>query len=379
MFKRVIANLLSGIDSSAPEPNYFAFEDSRALTKEEEGADMLLTQQKEAQNQNTQVKANAVLQADIQSDHQQKFYSFLFGEVTKQTLTDPLTEQVYEGLDGLFVEPSPILNALPVLPHSVTTLMREMNNPDFNVDTLIDIINHEPSMAANVIKLANSAGLRRGDKAVTDLKSAFMVMGSQGLMNGVVSSYLKNFVPAATVYYRKFGENIWQHCLTTAEYAQHLSTQYQAKLDANSAYFIGLICNLGEMVIFQVLLEAFEHVDPEHAPNTLAFQLMLIKHAKKLSYDIAVYWQLPEVIVRALYMQLNYSKRSAKEFLEGIEKAHLRPENQLGFVVYQANLLAELSALLSCGKLNSEQYQQSVKLLIGSEQAQAFGLSMVAS
>ncbi|WP_448568081.1 HDOD domain-containing protein [Thalassotalea ganghwensis] len=377
MFKRVIESLFSDTLQTATSANYFYFEESRPQTesvdKKDDGRSVIGSSYPPVK------PSKVIVQADIQADHLRSFYGFLFGEVIDNSLADPLTDQVYQAIENLFVEPSPLLEALPVLPYSVTTLMKELNNPDFNVDILIDIISHEPSMAADVIKLANSAGIHRGAKPVTDLKSAFMAMGSQGLMEGVVRSYLKNFVPSATIYYRRFGENIWQHCLTTAEYAKQLALINDPKQDANSAYFIGLICNLGEMIIFQILLDAFEYVGPEHNPNTLAFQQMLIKHAKKLSYDIATYWQFPETITRALSLQLTFARHSAKDYLSGSEISHKLPDNQLAFIVYQANLLAELTVLLSSGKLDTQGYQERLEMLNGSEKAQQFGLTLLSS
>lgn len=343
MFAKLVKSLFPSLTTKKVEANYHYFETSRA---EEDGlskktVDDIQKQLNTSAENNTLITSSVIKKAGITDAQREQFFSYLFGDVSSQVVLDPLSEFVSKKIESLLVyprdNPQLIFNSLPVLPLSVTTIMAEINKPDFDVNVLITTISQEPSMATEVIKLANSAGFQRSSKPVTDLKSAFMAMGSKGLLQGVIYSYLKRFVPSPNVYYKQFGDKIWQHCLQCGAIAQAAVASSDIKEQANTAYFVGLVCNLGVMVIFQIMIEAFSHVSPDEQPNTLAFQLLVERYGQRLSFEIAKYWQLPEPILRALALQLKIKPETPRE--------KVLPQNRLGFFIYEANKLSELQAL----------------------------------
>ncbi|UTT86423.1 HDOD domain-containing protein [Vibrio pelagius] len=264
------------------------------------------------------------------SPHEADFLNYLFGESRLNTESDPFSDFVAARIEKLILSPKALLNELPVMPASITTLMSEMKRDDFNVTTLLSVIDKEPSMAADMIKLANSARYRRSEKEVTDLKSAFMNMGSQGLIEGVINTYLKEFSPTLNIYWRQFGEKIWDHSLQTACYSRELLTNSTSKEDESTAYFVGLIRNLGKMIIFQVMVEAFHHVDPSVPPNSTAFKRLINCYSIKLTYTLAKFWELPEPVLLAIAYQES-------------QKFAATP---LAIAVREANYLSELQSLL---------------------------------
>ncbi|GHE91905.1 HDOD domain-containing protein [Thalassotalea profundi] len=340
MFKALINRLFPSFVKKKGDINYHYFETSRAEEANSSKNSIDHIQQHLNRNKNNEIiKVSSVIKrTELSSSHSEQFFVYLFGEINTQTLLDPLSDYVSRTIEGLLIYPqdSPqlIFNSLPVLPRSVTTLMSEINTPDFDVNILIEVIKQEPSIAAEVIKLANSAGFQRSDKPVTDLKSAFMAMGSQGLLEGVLYSFLKNFTPKGNVYYKQFGEKIWQHCLKCGAISKLIVLNSEMKEHANTAYFIGLICNLGEMIIFQIMIDAFSHVSPDVQPNSLAFKLMVEKYAKRLSFEIAKYWKLPDPIIRALGLQLKINAETPRN--------KVLEHNKLGCFIYEANKMSEL-------------------------------------
>ena len=248
-------------------------------------------------------------------------------------------------IERLIRSPKALLNELPVMPASLTTLMAELQSDEFDIDALLRVIEREPSMAADVIKLANSAFYKRGEKQVTDLKTAFLNMGSQGLVEGVVNSYMKNFTPGNNIYWRHFGEKIWNHSVQTASFSKELMKDSSFQEDQAAAYFVGLIRNLGKMIIFQMMVEAFKHVDPSVPPNSLALKRLMNSYSIRLTYTIAKFWELPESVLTAL----GYQESSRYEC------------TPLGQAVFEANYLSELKYLLEEQVIEAEQFKTRCK------------------
>ncbi|MEZ8025477.1 HDOD domain-containing protein [Vibrio sp. 1F255] len=277
--------------------------------------------------------------------HDGEFLDYLFGESRLRTESDPFSDFVACQIERLIRSPKALLNELPVMPASVTTLMGELQSDEFDVDALLRVIEREPSMAADVIKLANSAFYKRSEKQVTDLKTAFLNMGSQGLIEGVVNSYMKNFTPGNNIYWRHFGEKIWNHSVQTASFSKELMKDSSSQEEQAAAYFVGLIRNLGKMIIFQMMVEAFKHVDPSVPPNSLALKRLMNSYSIRLTYTIAKFWELPESVLTAI----GYQESSRYEC------------TPLGQAVFEANYLSELCYLREEQTIEVEQFKRRCK------------------
>ncbi|QFT11820.1 HDOD domain-containing protein [Vibrio sp. THAF190c] len=331
MFKRVLQTLFPSLKGQPSKTS-------------QESANNVESQ---SQLQQSEVAQTATSQHTLRADkplspHDADFLNYLFGESRLNTESDPFSDFVAARIEKLLLSPKALLNELPVMPASITTLMSELKSEDFNVETLLKVIDKEPSMAADMIKLANSARYRRSEKEVTDLKTAFMNMGSQGLIEGVINAYLKEFSPTLNIYWRQFGEKIWDHSLQTACYSRELLKDSTSKEDESTAYFVGLIRNLGKMIIFQVMLEAFRHVDPSVPPNSTAFKRLINSYSIKLTYTLAKFWELPESVLLAIAYQES-------------QKFSATP---LAIAVLEANYLSELQSLLRSEIIDLETFEK---------------------
>ncbi|WP_114327077.1 HDOD domain-containing protein [Candidatus Colwellia aromaticivorans] len=71
---------------------------------------------------------------------------------------------------------------------------------------------------------------------------------------------------------------MWKHSFTTGVIAKELINRSEYKQESAQGYLIGLICNLGDMIIYQLLMESFAYVHPDCQPNSFAFKNLLIKN-----------------------------------------------------------------------------------------------------
>ncbi len=348
MFNKVVELLFP-----ANETNYFYFENSKKTAND-------LEQQAEAELSRARKKEPLCL-TSVEERHQLAFYDFLFGKSSAKLQQDDLSLFIANKVEALLSNPDDILAAIPLLPASVNKLMEQLNNGEFDTQVLVELIEQEPSIAAKVIELANSSYYKRSDKEILDLKSAFMQLGTNGLIEGVINGFIGKLTPPSQVYFKQYGNKIWQHSLTSGVIAKDLIKASAYKSEAAQGYLIGLISNLGDMIIFQILMQAFSYVHPDCQPNSAAFKALMQKKSKQLTYKIAKHWNFPPSILEALALQTKLTQSSML--------ASAFNKRTTACFVYEANIISELTMMFEQGELTEDELNEAAEELLYSDEA----------
>lgn len=344
MFKSLVQSVFPSVASNQGlTPDYASFERTRVTTSE----DPLEEQSKKLQPE-TVPKAGP-------------FYDYLFGDSSQLTSQDPLSQFVANKINELILQPEALLADLPVMPTSVATVISLLENQDFDLNELLSVIEQEPSMAAEMVKLANSSKYKRGEKQVTDLQKAFMCMGAEGLKEGVVVVFLKKFSASSNLYFKQFGEKIWNHSFNSAQYSQKLAEQCLSPEDVNTVYLVGLLRNLGTMVIFQLMIEAFKYVDPDAQPNSASFKWLMAEQSLNLTITIAKHWQLPTKIIEILSAQ----SKDNKEQVAG------------ALCIFEANIISEAKCLLDGRRIAPDIFAKYTDAKLSRDFAKTFALTLL--
>jgi HD-like signal output (HDOD) protein len=356
VFGQLLTSLFPSFTKSKATPNYLVFE--QAKSADSEHVEDLI--QSISTNEPV-IDTPKLYDSDLLN---QKFYQYLFGYNETADKNSELCLFVANKIEPALTKPKVLVDCLPVLPVSVTTLLSELKKDDFNTDVLIEVIEKEPSIAGKVIELANTPFYHRGNKEITDLKSAFMCMGSKGLIEGVINGFVSQLTPQSNVYFKQFGEKIWQHSLDTGQLAKYL-LENENKSDLSGAgYFVGLILNLGHMVIFQLMMEAFAFIDPESKPDADFFQNIINKYSLQLTYQIAKYWALPGSLLESLIVQMKVNSLSVLE-----KASNTYP---IAAAVYEGNTLSIIETLFNQKKLTKKEVQLLANSLIYSSAAKSY-------
>lgn len=230
------------------------------------------------------------------------------------------------------------LKRLPQLPATTARLLGELNDPDISVDSILRLVNRDVGLAAEMLKLANSVYFRRSDQEVTNLRQAVVVVGLNGLKQMLANLVLGEVVKIKPIYFRMFGQQLWQHSEECAIACSKLAAGQQA--DSYTAYLLGLVHDVGKIVMFQLLLEAFRSVHPGVEPRPHVLVKLITERSAPLSHLVAQSWEFPRPILDALR-----------------EQAQRTPEEErsaLGRTLYFGNLLSEAHLLLRRGRFQPE-------------------------
>ncbi len=356
MFGRLLTSLFPSFTKTKVTPNYHVFEQAEQAGKE----------QVESFIESVSTKEPVINRPKIYDEQflNQAFYQYLFGKHEHVVKNDELCTFVAKRIEPALNDPKLLFDCLPVLPVSLTTLLAELKKDEFNTDVLIEVIEKEPSIAGKVIELANTPFYHRGSNEITDLRTAFMCMGAKGLVEGVINGFVSQLTPQSSVYYKQFGAKIWQQSLNTGQLTKYLLEHENLQEQAATGYFVGLILNLGHMVIFQLMMEAFSVVDPDSKPDIEFFQNIINKYSLTLTYKIARYWQLPNSLLESIAVQMKINS------LNILKKATLN--YPIAAAVHEGNTLSMLETLHTQGTLSAKEVTLLATNLISSEEGKEY-------
>lgn len=355
MFNKLINTLFSPFKDKK-DPNFLYFEETKNA-KEEDQEDAV----SDFQDLLTAKANNLIL---IEEILQKEFYNYLFGQSPPTNQHDELSLYISNEIDNVLMNPKSVLDSLPVLPVSLTSIIEQLNNKEFDVEGLLQLIEQDAVIAVKVIELANSSYYNRQNKEITALKSAFMLLGSNGLMEGVINGFVSKLAPKSNIYFKQYGEKIWKHSLSTGQIARDIINMSPFQTESAQGYLIGLLCNLGDMVIYQLMIETFNFVHPDCQPNSFAFKEVMFKNSKKLAYYCAKYWNLPTPILDCLMLQVKIKKSSML--------SNIYNKRPIACYIYEANIISELITMYESRAIDEETLIEAKDFVIFSDEAKQY-------
>lgn len=189
-----------------------------------------------------------------------------------------------------FLQEATVLPPIPQTVHKALSLLRDSN---LDVTYLADVLSADQVLSAQVLRWSNSAyyGMRR---QIMTVHQAIVVLGldviRQMMMLSSVSGHLNQALPG---YGLAKGE-LWNHALGTALGAQLISQQQALQVD-EEAYFAGLLCDIGKLVLEKHFCEIELHTPEREHQSFLELERACfgMDHAR-LGAELARHWQLPE-------------------------------------------------------------------------------------
>lgn len=192
---------------------------------------------------------------------------------------------------------------LPTVPELYAKFNKMIENPTISNKKIADLILKDPSMVSKVLRLSNSA-MYSVRQEITNLASAITFLGVETLKNLILQISLVRVFNFDDEQVPQFSINtFWEHSLSTAYFATHLSKRLG--LPPNEHYYIGgLLHDIGKLVIYQYYPEKFKDVIlmqvKEKQVDIIAEEVVLgVTHT-----DIGVYfarnWKFKNEIVEAI-------------------------------------------------------------------------------
>jgi len=273
------------------------------------------------------------------------FYDVMFDTNKVQQPMNILEEKALEQVRTVLNEPGHLKKHIPTLPAMLIKLLETLKNPYSDVFDFVDILEKDPAFAAEVLRVANSARYCKADQEIRSLKRAVSLLGLSGLSKIATTLLMASVIPCKPMYYKMFGRQIWVHSMHCAILCELLAGSHDE--DEFDAYFIGLIHDMGKIVVFNCLCEALGMVMIDCSPGTKIFKQLMSETSTELSAYIAKEWQLPKIYCEALAQQSINQQSTIKEAVTPLAK-----------LLNQANTLSEAYLMQVKGMVTDDELDQ---------------------
>lgn len=190
---------------------------------------------------------------------------------------------------------------LPPFPMVMQRAVQLLENPETSAQDVVDVIQYDPSITANVLKLCNSAlfGLPR---TIYSIRDAVVLLGFNQVLEIVLShASLRFFSVPLRGYGLEVGE-LWHHSVASALLPKIVGKRLNRETKAIH-FTAALLHDVGKIVMSPYLYEHLEEIQRAMTAN-LSFpeaeKLVLgIDHAEVGSW-LSEQWAFPKIIVSAI-------------------------------------------------------------------------------
>jgi len=190
---------------------------------------------------------------------------------------------------------------LPTLPVIALKAIELTRAPEFDNKDVVSLIEKDPVLAAQVLKLCNSAALATREPCKS-IGQAVTRLGSNNLRNTLVEISARRLFESHDPKIAATVKALWEHSRAVAQLAQRVAALSSAE-DGETAYLAGLLHDVGKPVVATMLLEAEGQITQRNPKLWIDFSTwmdVVQRCHRPIGCELAKKWQLPEEIQKAI-------------------------------------------------------------------------------
>jgi len=274
----------------------------------------------------------------MRSNNFLNYDDLILAGVTSQKAPNRLAMDVLFDVQEKLSSSTKLSHYIPSTPTQLVDVLKILRSSETKLVDLINIVIAKPILSAEIIKMANSAIRGKGSKAIESLRQAVLLLGLSKSFRLTLRFLIAELITANFDAKDAFINNVWQHSLHCATFNQLLAPHfYQDELDG---YFIGLVHDLGKVVIYSCMVNAFKQLGPGSLPDLKMYKVLFKEFANEVALFIAWQWQLPE------------------DYCEALAQQSITKRNLLAEMLYSADKASETYLLWLKGEMSQTQQQQ---------------------
>lgn len=210
----------------------------------------------------------------------------------KDDITDSIGEMMPQIKEGLTL--------VPPLPHVVTQLLKEIQNPNATAASVGGIAASDPAMAASMIRTVNSAAFGLSRK-ITSVAEAVNFLGFTCVKSMVLRLHLEQMLNSAGKKSNEDVEDLWIHSLVVSYLADALARKVPG-VDRGFVSTLALLHDIGKLLVqtqFPREAELLRGSSGDQSQLSREVRVLGVDHAT-LGANLAAKWGLPGDLVKAI-------------------------------------------------------------------------------
>ncbi|MES2309260.1 MAG: HDOD domain-containing protein [Verrucomicrobiota bacterium] len=200
-------------------------------------------------------------------------------------------------LEGLIRRPG----SIPSLPMVYHHIQRVVNDPDANIEKIVEIIGEDPGLTVRLLRLANSS-FYGFPQQIYILDEAVRLIGLKQVRDLCFGTVLIHLFPKDKVD-PEFMEHFWKHNIACG-IASRLIAQFRQQRNIDQYFIMGLVHDIGKLPIAIHMPEEFDAILKEVTSNgSPMYQI----ERKVLGYDhsevgglILNEWKMPDSLIQVV-------------------------------------------------------------------------------
>jgi putative nucleotidyltransferase with HDIG domain len=213
---------------------------------------------------------------------------------------------------------------VPSLPAAALKCMQLIRNPDFSLQDAVAVIERDPILTAQIIKMANSAALASREP-VRNVLQALGRIGVKRLGAFLVEACARTVFESRDPRILAASRGLWDHSLAVAMLAKKIVSLSKAG-DADTAYLGGLLHDVGKPIVAALLLEV-EKASLGRAASAAwiqSSQWIGVVHRvhRKVGVALAEKWQLSESTCQCIKDCGSYDKANPASVTNAVTLAN---------------------------------------------------------
>ena len=222
--------------------------------------------------------------------------------------------------------------SLPTLPHILVKLISACQDENGSIEDMSRIIHTDVSMAAKILKLANSAYFRSSGK-ISRIDHAIARLGRDAIKNLAISSAIHQVFGKTALLNNGFDlKRFWRHSLTTAVLARTIAGN-SGYNQPEQAFLAGMIHDIGRLILALNFPYEYKEVlnDRENeAESMIDREIRMMAPHTEIGVWLLTKWQMDSMTVDAVLYHHETVSRIKESF-------------PLVKIVYAANDLAQVT------------------------------------
>ncbi|MBD3344333.1 MAG: HDOD domain-containing protein [Chitinivibrionales bacterium] len=228
---------------------------------------------------------------------------------------------------------------LLAFPFTVAKVLKLADDPKAGAVDLGKVINSDPIISANILKVSNSVFFASSNRRISSIKDAVVRIGFRETKRIVMGMAVMDLVEKENRNYGFDRINFWYHSLACAVFAEAFAKR-MGGISTEEAFLSGLLHDLGILImdeffsdIFAEILEKTAEEGCQYIAKETAF--LGINHNDVIK-ELFAKWRMPEQITEAVVKHTGYRSLEGKLDTAG---------QKLSLCVGMGNVLAKLMHL----------------------------------
>ncbi|MCB1324540.1 MAG: HDOD domain-containing protein [Leptospiraceae bacterium] len=163
---------------------------------------------------------------------------------TRVSLTIPRISAVPETVREMYERISAEVQEIPTFPESINRILELCKNTDSSAAMIATQIERDPSVAAGIVRMANSGGFSMGHK-ISSIQRAVATIGIKNVQQLTLAHGSRSILEQ---HYSVF-QGFWNHAERCALYARLITEQLGLRKISDAAYLGGLLHDIGKIVL----------------------------------------------------------------------------------------------------------------------------------